>query len=341
MRRVGDLWPRVSSFSALHAAYLRARRGKRFSREALAFEAEREDNLRRLRDELGAGTYRPGAYRTFTLYDPKPRVISAAPFRDRVVHHAIHATLEPVFDPTFVRECYANRKGKGTHAALRRFRAWCRTYPYVLRCDVAKFFPSVDHDILKALLRRKVKDGRVLALCDLVIESPGGEHGMPIGNLTSQLFQNVYLSPLDHFAKEQLRCRAYLRFVDDFALFAHDTATLRRWRTEVFSCLGGLHLRPNTRTFEISPTADGANWLGFFVTPDDCRIARSRRVSFRRRLWRRWRDRVRGRISAAELTASVRSWVAHAAHGRTAGLRRHLLSRCPPCALRWWKRCSS
>jgi hypothetical protein len=349
MKRVGELWDRVVSFQALHAAYLRARKGKRFTPEALAFEANREGNLARLAEELESGTYRPGPYRTFTIRDPKPRLISAAPFRDRVVHHALVAAIAPVFEPAFIFDSYANRRGKGTHAALRRYQAWCRTYPFALRCDIEKFFPSIDHEILKTLLRRKLKDRRVLDLCGLIIDGsnpqpevirhfPGDDlftpserrRGLPIGNLTSQFWQNVYLNPLDHFVKEQLRCRAYLRYVDDFILLDHDKARLRQWRTAIEEFLQSLRLRPNPSKFEVSRTRDGLNWVGFLVFPHDCRVRRQRRVLFRRRLRRAWEQTRTGLRPLSDLTVMVRSWVAHAAHARSAGLRRHLLSRCPP-----------
>jgi RNA-directed DNA polymerase len=338
MRRAGNLWPRIASFEALHAAYLRARKGKRFTPEVLAFEADREGNLARLLQGLESGTYRPGTYRTFTVRDPKPRLVSAAPFRDRVVHHALVAAVEPVFEPTFVFDSYANRKHKGTHAALGRYRAWCATYRYVLRCDVAKFFPSVDHGVLKTLLAHKVKDARTLGLCDLVIRSwpPAGMgepgRGLPIGNLTSQFFQNVYLDQLDHFVKETLGCRAYLRYVDDFCLLANDSRLLRGWRERVRDRLADLRLAPNARTFEVSPTDDGVNWVGYFVTPHDCIVRRKARIRSRRGLRRRWEGLRAGRIAPSDLTASVRSWIAHASHGRSVALRRHLLSRFPPWA---------
>lgn len=328
MRRTGNLWRHVTSFEALHAAYLRARKGKRFTPEVLAFEADREGNLLQLREELESDTYQPGGYRTFTIREPKPRLISAAPFRARVVHHALVAAIEPTFERAFVFDSYANRKGKGTHAAIRRCRAWCRTYPYALKCDISKFFPSMDHGILKELLRRKLKDARVLALCDRIID--GWPDGLPIGNLTSQLFQNIFLDPLDHFVKEALGCRAYLRYVDDFVLLAHEKPVLHEWRERIRGFLATLRLAPNPRKFEISRTRDGVNWLGFLVFPDGCRVRRERRVSYRRRLRRLWERVEAGAKEVSDITVSIRSWVAHAIHGRSRGLRRHLLWRCPP-----------
>ena len=349
MKRVGGLWAEVCGFEALHGAYLRARRGKRFTPPVMAFEADREGNLRHLARELEEGSYAPGPYRTFTIRDPKPRLISAAPFRDRVVHHALVVAIAPVFEPTFIFDSYANRVGKGTHAALRRYKAWCRTYPYVLKCDIEKFFPSVDHEILKSLLRRKLKDARVLDLCDRILDGsnpqpdavryfPGDDlfapwerrRGLPIGNLTSQFWQNVYLNPLDHFVKEELGCRAYLRYVDDFALLGHDKAQLGEWRGAIVDFLATLRLAPNRRQFGLARTRDGVNWLGFLVKPGDCKVRRAKRGAIRRRLRRVWEEARAGLRPLSDLTVRVRAWLAHAAHGRCAGLRRHLLMRRPP-----------
>lgn len=330
MRRTSNLWPKVVAFESLHVAYLRARKGKRFTPEILAFEADRERNLRLLRDELESRAYRPGEYRTFTVRDPKPRLISAAPFRDRVVHHALVTAIGPVFERGFVFDSYANRVRKGTHAAIKHYRAWSETFPYVLRCDVARFFPSMNHDVMKRLLRRKLKDPRVLELCDGIID--GWSPGLPIGNLTSQLFQNIYLDPLDHFVKETLGCRAYLRYVDDCCLLARDRRTLREWCGRVRECLARLRLAPNERTFEVCPTRDGVSWLGFTVSPTECIVKRTARTRSRRALRRRWEAMRDGRLGASDLTASVVSWVAHVSHGRSGALRRHVLSRFPPWA---------
>ncbi len=173
--------------------------------------------------------------------EPKPRKISAAPYRDRVVHHALCNVIVPIFERTFIADSYANRLGFGTHRALKRFTQFARSSRYILQCDIRKYFPSIDHEILKRLLRRKIKCADTLWLIDTIIDNsneqepvieyfPGDglltpierRRGLPIGNLTSQFFANIYLNGLDHFVKEQLRASKYLRYVDDFALFADD-----------------------------------------------------------------------------------------------------------------------
>ena len=224
MKRHGNLWPQLISFQHLLRASQKAKRGKRFRPSVANFEFRLEPELWRLQDELANKTYRPGNYRSFYIYEPKKRLISAAPYRERIVHHALTGILEPIFEPTFIHDSYACRQGRGTHAGVDRCQQFARQFRYVLKTDIRKFFPSLDHEILKKLIARKIKDLGVLWLAGLIIDDsnlqepmqdwfPGDDlftpaerrRGIPIGNQTSQFFANVYLNPLDHFVKEQLR----------------------------------------------------------------------------------------------------------------------------------------
>ena len=232
MKRLRDLWPQLIAFENLWRAWRQARRGKSRSTGAVAFELNLERELLTLQRELADGSYQPGGYRLFTLYERKPRLIAAAPFRDRVVHHAVMNIIEPPLDRTFIFDSYACRQGKGTHAAVNRYQRWAQRYPYVLKLDVRRYFPSIDHALLKAKLRRRIADPHVVALLDQIIDGspadvagdplyfPGDDlltpaerqRGIPIGNLTSQFFANLYLDDLDHWLKEQCRVPAYLRY---------------------------------------------------------------------------------------------------------------------------------
>jgi retron-type reverse transcriptase len=233
--RVGNTWEKIVSFENLLAAARLAQKGKRYRPNVLSFNADREKNLIELQAELKEQAYRPGQYRSFRITDPKPRLISAAPYRDRVVHHALCRVIVPPIDRTFIHDSYANRTGSGTHRALKRFAQFARTSRYILQCDICKYFPSIDREILKNILHRKLKCPRTLKLIDLIIDSgnlqdpvydyyPGDDlltplqrpKGLPIGNLTSQFFANVYLDGFDHYIKEKLKIRKYLRYVDDF-----------------------------------------------------------------------------------------------------------------------------
>src|SRR5271170_5765172 len=170
MKRHGDLWEQVISFEALLRAAEKARKGKRFRPAVAAFHFDQERALWKLHEELTTKTYRPGGYRSFFIYEPKKRQISAAPFRDRVVHHALTGVLEPIFERSFIHDSYACRKGKGTYAAVDRCQEFARRYRYVLKADVRKFFPSIDHAILKDLVARTVKDPHVLWLVDRITD---------------------------------------------------------------------------------------------------------------------------------------------------------------------------
>ncbi|MEH6824433.1 MAG: reverse transcriptase/maturase family protein [Motiliproteus sp.] len=202
-----------------------------------------------LQADMVNGEYQPGNYRQFIIRERKPRLISAAPFRDRVVHHALMNQLEPVLEAGFYHHNYACRPGKGTHRAVDQYQRWAKRYAYVLKLDMARYFPSIRHGPLKQQLRRLLKDQSMLALCDRIIDnspydSPGV--GLPIGNLTSQYFANLYLNDTDHWIKQHLKAPAYLRYVDDLMLLGDDKAQLWNCRDHMIERLEnlGLQLRP-------------------------------------------------------------------------------------------------
>jgi len=265
-----DTFEKAFSLENLLGAHARAKRGKQKREEVARFGWNLEANLLALRAQLLGGTYTHGAYRKFIVSDSKRREIKSAPFRDRVVHQAIVAALEPAFEQRFVFDSYACRRGKGTHAALARFEQYLRVSRYALTMDISKYFASIDHSILLSLVARKVRETRLLALCRLIIESseeaPG--RGIPIGNLTSQLFANVYLNELDQYAKHGLRLRRYIRYMDDMVVlhddktFLHETKEKMREFAEVRL---GLTMHP--RKVQIAPVLPGVDFLGYRVFP--------------------------------------------------------------------------
>jgi len=350
MKTFKNLYPQIYDFENLYQAYRKARRGKRKREQVYRFEFDLESNLLRLQEELTAKSYTPGEYTHFYVTTPKRRKISAAPFYDRVVHHALYRVIEPLFEHRFIHNSYACRPGKGTHRALDRAQGFACRHRYALQCDLEKFFPSVDHTILRRLLARVIGDARCLWLCDRILESgvgvltaeynmrwfPGDElmaalrpRGLPIGNLTSQFWANVYLNPLDHFVKRELKCRAYLRYCDDFLLFANDKPTLHRWKGEIADFLVSLRLTMHPRKSVVYPVATGIPFLGFRLYPTHRRLKRANVVAFRRRFRRLRRAFRRGEISLEQMTRSVQGWLAHAAHGNTYRLRQTTLVRLP------------
>ena len=169
MKRYGNLYPQIVEFENIYLAARKAKKGKRFRDNVLEFNYNLETQLLRIQQELIDKTYEPGNYRTFHLRDIKTRLISAAPYRDRVVHHALCNIIVPIFERTFISDTYANREGYGTHKALKKFTHWARSTPYILQCDIRKYFPSIDHEILKQLIRRKIKCQNTLWLIDTII----------------------------------------------------------------------------------------------------------------------------------------------------------------------------
>jgi RNA-directed DNA polymerase len=291
MKRYGNLWPDLISFENLLLSARKAHRGKRFRHNVLEFNDQLEANLLQLQNELITHTYQPGKYRTFEILDPKPRMISAAPYRDRVVHHALCNIIVAPIERTFIHDSYANRTGFGTHRALRKFTHLCRTHRYVLQCDIRKYFPNSDLTILKTQLHRKIKCPDTQWLIDLIIDNSNPQNaplvyfpdddlftphvrpkGLPIGNLTSQFFANVYLNGFDHFVKETLKAKHYLRYVDDFVLFSDDRGFLAESRCAIEAYLATLRLEIHPIKSQLFETRHGANFVGFRVLPHRLRI---------------------------------------------------------------------
>jgi RNA-directed DNA polymerase len=343
------MYAQLCSWDNLLLAYCRASKGKRGHPSVAAFEYRLEDNLLQLQRELQARTYRPGAYVSFYIHDPKRRLISAVPFRDRVVHHALCNLIEPIFERAFIADSYANRVGKGTHRALDRCQEFARRYRYFLQCDVRQFFPSVDHAILRGILARKLADPDVMWLVDCILESgvgvlreeyemvwfPGDDlfaasrpRGLPIGNLTSQFWANCYLNPFDHFVKRELRCKGYLRYVDDQLLFADDKDTLWAWRGPVVDWLACLRLTIHPQAHP-RPVTEGIPFLGFVVFPTHRRLKRRKGIAYQRRFKRLLAAYAAGEIPLERVTASVQGWANHARFGDTWGLRQAVLGALP------------
>lgn len=348
MKSHANLWPRVTSFENLYEAFRRARAGKRGRPDVAAFEFDLEQNLLQLQQELIDETYRPGGYRNFIVHEPTRRKISAAPFRDRVVHHALCSVIEPLFDRVFLPHSFANRVGKGTHRALDRCRTLVKRHPYVFKADVSKFFPSIDHEILYALIARRIRCAPTRGLIRLILDSGAGvladeyettwfpgdtlldpserPRGLPIGNLTSQFWANVYLHELDRFVVRALGWDAYVRYVDDFLLFGDDRGSLHDARRRIAECLGSLRLTLHPRKTRVFPVAAGVPFLGFVHMPGRVRIRQDAVRRFRRRMRRYRREFAEGALPVSRLSASVGSWTAHAAYGQTYRLRQALLS---------------
>ncbi len=332
----------------------KARKGKAKKSVISRFEMDLEKNLWRLYEELSNRTYQPGPYYEFTIYDYKERKISAAPFRDRVVHHALCNIIEPLFDKMFIFDNYANRREKGTHKAVNRYTEFAKKNRYVLKCDLRKYFPSIDPEILKAMLAKKIRDEGTLWLLNVIIDNsnpqvpineyfPGDDlfmpferrRGLPIGNLTSQFLANAYLNEFDHFIKEVLLCLYYIRYVDDFVIFGNDKEWLWYIRKEIIKYLNRLRLILHPKKCTVYPVHVGVDFLGYRVFPTHRYLRQQNGFRFQRKLRhlkKAYNASMEERKSARE---SVQAWVAHASHANTFGLQTALLKETPFEDLIW------
>lgn len=348
MKRVGGLWSEVTGFSNLLEASRRAAAGKRSRPDVARFLLNLEPELVALGHELTTDSYRPGRYREFQILDPKPRMISAAPFRDRVVHHALTQVLEPIFERRFSEHSYACRIGKGTHAALRVARAGASEFRYCLKLDVRKYFASIDHEILEGLLARVIKCKPTLRLAGRIIAGSNEQErviryfegddlftpferrrGLPLGNQTSQFFANVYLDPVDRWVDRTCgRNCIWARYVDDLILFSDDKAGLAETKAGMEAELAKLRLVVHGGKSRIYRCTDGITFLGWRVFPAGMRLERGNAIRAGRRI-KRLRDEFQaGRIAWVKVEESVRAWVAHAgSFGWTERLRASVLDR--------------
>lgn len=339
-------WEALTSLTNLFSAYKRASRGKRSKPDVARYEVNLEDNIFCLREKLISHTYQHGSYHSFYIHDPKKRLISAACFEDRVVHHALCQIIEPPIEKSFIYDSYANRIGKGTHKALDRCTQYLRRFDNYLQLDVRQYFPSIDHAILMKFLSMKIQDEQVLACCQHILKSgvgvlnevyrmvyfPGDDlfavnrpRGLPIGNLTSQFWANVYLNDLDHRIKRQIRCPGYVRYVDDMLLFSDSKAELRTMWSSVVKALADLRLTIHQKEPQPTPSGHGVTFLGFRCFPDHRRLKRTKTVYARRRIKADWIAAQKNEITLESFSQRLQSWISHASYGDTWGLRRSIL----------------
>lgn len=345
----GELFDRLTDPHFLIASAKKAAQGKRRKPDVASFLLNLEPMGFSLSEQLRAGSWRPGPYRSFWILDPKKRMISAASFADRVVHQALVSIAEPYFERRFSPCSFACRKWKGTHRALRRGHVILLTFPFVLKGDLVKFFPSIDHQVAKASLRRVLADERFLQVFDWIIDGsnaqedivqhfPGDSlfsplerpHGLPIGNLTSQFLANVILDRLDHFITDDRGFGAYVRYCDDFLVGGHDSEALRRLRSAVIENLSGLRLKLHPRKGGVVPSNSPIPFLGFVLHGRTRRLQRKSIVRATKRLKLRNEQRRSGLIKTKDVTRSVRAWLAHARHANRSGIQRAVLERAFP-----------
>lgn len=344
IKRHKNLYQQVYDFENLYLAYLEARKCKRFRNEVLEFTRNLEENLITIQNELIWKTYKVGRYREFFVYDPKKRLIMALPFKDRVIQWAVYRILNPLLDRRYISDSYACRVGYGTHQAVDRLQYWLQYLDrrnlrvYVLKLDISKYFYRVDHNILMRILQRIIADKDLLWLLETIIRSedtkfgiPLGDHGfecqrvegvgMPIGNLTSQMFANLYLNELDQYAKHVLKIRYYIRYMDDVIILHPDKKYLWRLKEEISVFLEDyLHLTLNNKT-TVQTADQGIDFCGYRIWPTHRKLRKKTALRMKRHLRYLQRAYARGEVDFSQVNASVHSYLGLLCHCNSYRLR--------------------
>ena len=329
MKRAGNLYRRIPDYDNLCLAFWKAARGKHQRPDVVAFKNRFDENIQKLQNDLLARRPDVGDYRFFQVRDPKPRSICAASFPERVLHHAVMNVCEPVLEAHAVFDSYACRKGKGNRKALDRAQRFSRRFPWYLKLDIRKYFDSIDHADLMDGLARKFKDRDLLHLFRTLLETyytaPG--KGMPIGNLISQHLANFYLSGFDHWVKEDLKIRGYLRYMDDFILFGPDKPYLKAALTQVRVYLAeklALELKDD---IQLNRCAHGIPFIGYRVLPSHIRLSpRSKRrfISKFKEYESKWQS---GEWSEADLVRHMEPLIDFTRAAHAGDFRRNVISR--------------
>lgn len=284
MKRTGNLTERIADVDNLLLAFHKAIRGKRRNSEAQHFQDHLEDNVAAMREEILSGEVSVGKYEYFFIEDPKLRLICAASFRERVLHHAIMNVCHPIFERNLIETTYATRPEKGIYKAIDRAKAAMKKYPYVAKFDFRKYFDSISHEILKGKLARLFKDKTLLRIMDAIIESFSKMDGIgiPIGNLTSQYFANYYLSGMDHWVKEVLRVPEYLRYMDDFLIFSDSRIQLENY-IEQIKRYAEKRLQLTLKPVVVALAVEGIDFLGYRIYGHKIRLMQRSKQRFVRK----------------------------------------------------------
>jgi len=343
MKTYNNLFKEIGSTNNLNRAYLKAKRGKSKKYYVIKFEENLESELKTLQAELLNHSYKPKPLKRFIVRDPKTRRIHASAFRDRVVHHALVNLIEPIFEKLFIYDSFASRKGKGTHLALERLDRFMfkvsrngklikNNYSnnsiegYCLKADIKSYFDSVDHETLISIIHNKIKDIETIWLIYQILNNFDSKikgKGMPLGNLTSQFFANIYLNELDYFVKHELKAKYYMRYVDDFVILHRSKKRLAFYKNKIEEFLKErlkLSLHPDKS--KISSLADGITFLGYRIFYH-YKLLKKRNI---RKFFRCVEDYKNGLISKEKFLESYKGWEGYAKGANSFNLQQKLLS---------------
>nr|WP_319487228.1 reverse transcriptase domain-containing protein [uncultured Caproiciproducens sp.] len=348
MHTFKNLYEQIFDFDNLYQAYLSSRKGKRYRDQVLLFTSNLEDNLIQIQNELIYQTYKVGRYHEFYVCEPKKRLVMALPYRDRVVQWAVYRVINPLISKPFIADSYACIQGRGAQAAIKKLQYWLKMEEkqdnklYYLKLDVSKFFYRVNHEVLLNILRCKFdSDSRLMWLFDVIINSedtpfglplgcnPGEteriyDTGMPIGNLTSQMFANLYLNELDQFAKRQLQIHCYIRYMDDIIILSHDKAELHRDKLEIEEFLNTRLLLNLNKKTAIRPTSLGIEYVGYKVWSTHIKLRKSTALKMKRRLKFVRKQYEQGEMPLEKVSETMNSYFGIMRHCNSYNLRKKL-----------------
>ncbi len=326
-----DLWKELCSYGNLLEAFKKASKHKTVKPYVQEFEKNLKGNLIQLRIDLLFYSYRPKPLETFILHDPKTRTISKSAFRDRIVHHALCNIIEPLFEKSFIWDSYANRKGKGVLKAIQRFdffkqkvsKNGCKHF-FVLKADVSHYFDTVDHSILLEIVKKKVKDKRIIWLIKQILNNyhTSQGRGMPLGNLTSQFFANVYLNELDQYVKHKLQIKYYIRYVDDFVILHNSKMFLEGLKERIEEYLSNnLSLKLHKEKTKVIPMSRGVGFLGFKLFLYHRLLKKKNKRKFLRKMRELEAIYIKRKGNYNVIYDSLEGWLAHAKHANTFKIR--------------------
>lgn len=321
MKRIGNLYEKICDIDNLYLADQKAGKGKSMTHCVARHRKNQEENLKKLHESLAIGSFTTSEYTTFRIFDPKEREIYRLPYYpDRIVHHAIMNILEPIFVSIFTKDTYSCIKGRGIHGVVKNIRkalSDVENTQYCLKLDIRKFYPSINHDILKATIRRKIKDKRLLLLLDNIIDSAPG---VPIGNYLSQYFANLYLAYFDHWVKENLKVRYYFRYADDIVILDADKINLHNLLFEIRNYLWDnlrLEVKSNWQVFPVS--SRGIDFVGYVFYHTHTRMRKRIKKKFCKKAYLL---RKKG-IAQQEYIQKLSPWIGWSKHCNS----RHLLKK--------------
>ena len=332
-----SLYERIYDTKNLEESYKRTQSGNRkYRKEAIYFAMSKERKLRCLQKELEDRTYRPGGYVEFYVYEPKKRLVHAPHIRDKIVQFSIHTVLQGIYRSVFIKDSYACLEEKGTHEAVHRIQhymrlaQWKYEEPYIVKIDVRKFFYSINRDILKTIYRKKIPESEqdFLRILDMIVDSsPEGEKGLPLGNVTSQDFANIYLNEVDQFCKRYLGLKWYVRYMDDICIIVKDRETARNVLAKIRTYVKDhLDLELNEKT-HIYPLAQGINTLGFRIHTTHLEVRNSSKAAMKRRIKKIDEKVQSGRLTKKQAQQAVNAWLGHARHSNSYNLAKKIFEK--------------